>query len=109
MLGLFGSLKKFEDPQIKRDTLTQPHRSLRVISFLLASCCVWMDENVQRTTVDEQPGNEGTELGRSEEVDFEHGDGVWADWAIEDSINAEFWDCNSQGLAFSFRFQLLSY
>lgn len=42
--------------------------------------------------MDHQPRDEGAELGGGEEVDFEHGDGVRADGAVEEGVDAEFGD-----------------
>ena len=90
LLRLFRSSKKLEHFQVKRDTIAQPYRPLCVISFLLVGGSIWVDEDIQGAAVDDQPRNKGTELGRGEEVDFEHGDGVWANRAVEESINTEF-------------------
>lgn len=52
-----------------------------------------MHQRAQRAPVDHQPGDEGAKLRGREEVDLEHGDGVWADGFVPDAVGAEFRDC----------------
>lgn len=51
-----------------------------------------MHQRTQRAPINHQPGNEGAELRGREEVNFEHGDGVWAERFVEEGIYAEFGD-----------------
>jgi len=51
-----------------------------------------VNERTQRTPIYHQPRNKSSELGRREEVYFEHGDGVWADGFFPEPIDAKFWD-----------------
>jgi len=53
-----------------------------------------MDKCGQRSTVDDQPGDEGTKLFWGEEVDLEHADGMGTKRPIPDSVDAEFRDYN---------------
>lgn len=55
-----------------------------------------MDESGQRTPVNHQPRDESTELFGGEEVYLEHADGVRANGAVPDGVDAEFGDCSYQ-------------
>jgi hypothetical protein len=71
--------------------LSKPSSTLCVISNIIAS--VWMQQCRQGTTVDNQPWNEGTKLGRREQVDFEHGNRMGTNWLIPYSVYAQLRDC----------------
>ena len=53
-----------------------------------------MQQGGQRTTVYDQPWDESSELSWGEDVDFEHGYGMWANGFIPNPIDAEFRDCS---------------
>ena len=51
-----------------------------------------MDQDTEWAPVDDEPGDEGAELRRSEKVHFKHGDWVRPDRLLPQSIDAQFWD-----------------
>jgi hypothetical protein len=51
---------------------------------------VRMDKGAQRAPIDDEPGDESAELGRSEDVHFEHRQGMWSDGPIPDLIDPKF-------------------
>ena len=51
-----------------------------------------MDQGTEWAPMDHQPGDEGTKLCRSEQINFEHGDGVRADGTVEEGVDSEFGD-----------------
>jgi hypothetical protein len=86
-----------EQRHIQRDPLAHPRRALRMISLLVDLLPfvvdrVRVDEDRQGTTVDHQPGDEGTELLGREEVHFEHCHGVGADGGGPELVDAELGD-----------------
>ena len=48
---------------------------------------VRMDQRTERTAIDYQPRYEGAELFGREDVDFEHGYGMWADRFVPDFVD----------------------
>jgi len=67
--------------------LSQPHRSLGVVSQLVIS--IRMDQNRQRPPVDDKPGNESTKLFGREYVNLKHGNRMRANRSIPYSIDAQ--------------------
>ena len=61
-----------------------------MIHLVLLLGRIWMNQDIQRAAMDDQPRNERAKHGRAENVDFEHGDGVWAHWLVPEGVNAEF-------------------
>lgn len=51
-----------------------------------------MNQHAKRPAMNHQPRDERAELRGCEQVDFEHGDGVWADGFVEECVDAEFGD-----------------
>ena len=51
--------------------------------------------------MDHQPGDKRTELRWSEQVDFEHGDGVRADGTVEEGVDSELGDLLIQHAIYS--------
>ena len=76
--------------------MTNPHRVLRVVAATVA--CVRMDQDAQGTVMDCQPGDEGSELGRGEKIDFEHGLRVRANGFVVDGVEGEFGEFVLDGL-----------
>jgi hypothetical protein len=71
--------------------LSKPSSTLCMISNIIAS--VWMQQCRQGAAVDDQPRNKGPELSRCKQVDFEHGNRMWANWFIPYSVYAQLRDC----------------
>lgn len=59
-----------------------------MIPLLLRFHTVGVDEDAQRTAVDNEPGNKSAKLRGREEVHLEHGHGMWADRAVEEGVDA---------------------
>lgn len=53
---------------------------------------VGMDEGAERAAVDDEPGDEGAELGGREEVYFEHAHRMRSDWLRPYLIDTQFGD-----------------
>lgn len=53
---------------------------------------VGVDQDTERAAVDDEPGNEGAELRRREDVHLEHGDRVWADGLLPEPVDAQLGD-----------------
>ena len=53
---------------------------------------IGVDRGAQHSTVNYEPGDEGTELCGSEEVHLEHGDGMRPNRLIPELINAQLGD-----------------
>jgi hypothetical protein len=53
---------------------------------------VRVDQDTEWAAVDDEPGNEGAELRRSEKVHFKHGDWVRPDGLLPQFIDAQFGD-----------------
>lgn len=73
-----------------------PQVPLRLAQRLLRR--VRMHQRRQRAAPDRQPGNEGSELCRSEEVDLEHGHGVRADGLVPYLVDAELGELAADAL-----------
>lgn len=59
-----------------------------MVPFLLLIRRIRMNQHAQRSPMDNQPRDERTKLRRCEDVDLEHGDGVWADGLVEEGVDA---------------------
>lgn len=81
---------------MKRNLLTQPCRPLRMVSVVISS--VRMYKRRQRSSMNYQPWNECTKLGRIEDIDLEHGDWVWPDRFVPQAVDSQFWKLSSNSL-----------
>lgn len=79
---------RIKDVKSQVQFMTNPHRILRVVEATLAR--VRMDQDAQRAVVDCEPGDEGSELGGSEKIDFEHGLRVRANGFVVDGVEGQF-------------------
>lgn len=51
-----------------------------------------MDQDTERAAVDDEPGDEGAELCRREDVHLKHGDWVRADGLLPELVDAQLGD-----------------
>lgn len=58
---------------------------------------IWVNQNTEGTSIDDEPRDESAELGGCEEVYFEHGDGVRSYWFFPEAVDAEFRDLGVLG------------
>lgn len=63
-----------------------------MIPLVLTLHRVRMHQGTQRPAINHQPWDKRPELRGREQVDLEHGDGMRADGAIEERVDAEFGD-----------------
>ena len=82
--------------QVQRHGVAHPRGALGVIALVVAG--VGMDQGRQRASMDHEPGDEGAELQRREDVDFEHAHRVRSDGVMPDAIDAEFGEFSSDAL-----------
>jgi hypothetical protein len=66
-----------------------------------------MQERAQWAPIDDQPRHKGTKLRRREQVDLEHGHGVWPDGTIPELVDAQFRELVADALPQLLRERLL--
>lgn len=64
---------------------------------------VGVDQDTERAAVDNEPGDEGTELRWREDIHFEHSDRVWADGLFPELVDAQLGNCRGRQLGESLR------
>jgi hypothetical protein len=65
---------------------------------------IGVNEGTERATVDDEPGDEGSELCGREDVDLEHGDRVRPDRLIPEFVDAQLGDWGVVRYAVSYRY-----
>ena len=87
--------------RIKYHPLPQPRRPLGMVPLLVRIFPsygvngVGMQQGTERATVDDEPGNEGTELCWREDVHLEHGHWVRPNGLIPELVDAQLGDCGT--------------
>lgn len=87
------STSLFENTRIQGDSISQPSGALSMVALILRLHRIGMKQSTQRATIDNQPGNKGTELCGCEEVHLEHGHRMRANRSVPETVDPQLGNC----------------